>query len=332
MSVLVNFIAWTPSQRQGSICGPGLNFIRRAFTPAIIAAEKLTATTVRVDFNDLLRSYSPTSVAGNYTITGPSTVTVSSVAFTPGNSYAVLTVTGTFAPGTYTVAVAGNTVQSAADDRIVNASGSCSLVVDTVILFFAAKMIGGQIRVDFGQALRSLAATTVAGNYTFTGPGTLTTASVVFTPGNSYVLLNVNEAFQTGDYTLTVAANTVEMAALDIFNGSGSSIFEVDVIDDRTPPTVNLISPLTGQLDQFTEAVLEVTDTGGFSLINISIALPTGEEVVFRNGAFTPAYIQSARAVITNGFRFTVVRKLGWPVGTVLQFNVDAVDASGNKV
>lgn len=431
-NVNLNLLSRALVQFQAPRFGPGLNFVRRYFTPTIIAAEKLTSTTVRVDFNDALRSYSPTSIAGNYTVTGPSVVTVSSVAFTPGNSYVVLTVSGPFASGTYTVAVAGNTVQSAADDGIVNlasscsmlvsvlvpavvaaekltattvridfnqalrslaattvagnysitgpstvtvasvaftpgnsyvvltltgtfapgtytvtvsantvqssdeavsnASGSCSLIVETAALLFSAKRIGSQVRVDFGQALRSLPATTVTGNYTFSGPQPLTTASVVFTPGNSYLLLNLNEAFATGQYTLSIAANTVEMQALDIFNQAGTSVFEVDVIDDVTPPSVSLVSPLSGVFnDTFAQAVIDVTDPSGLALLNISVQLPISEEVIYRAGQFTPGYLGSSVENITAGYRLTILRRAGWPVGTVIKFNVDVVDLSGNK-
>lgn len=103
--------------------------------------------------------------------------------------------------------------------------------------------------------------------------------------------------------------------------------------NELIPPTVALVSPLTGLLvDKFTPVVLDVTDVSGFALINISIELPTGEEVVYRASTFTVGYRDtSAITNIIGGYRFTLVRKAGWPAGTVLRFNIDPVDAKGNK-
>jgi len=71
--------------------------------------------TVKIDFSRALASYGATSTAGNYAITGPSVISVGSVSFTPGNSYVVLNVTGTWATGTYTVTVAAGTAQANSD-------------------------------------------------------------------------------------------------------------------------------------------------------------------------------------------------------------------------
>lgn len=112
----------------------------------------------------------------------------------------------------------------------------------------------------------------------------------------------------------------------------GPGLNFMTVSAETVPPTVALVSPLTGLLDKFTPVVLDVTDSSGFALINISIELPTGEEVVYRAGAFTVGYRDSSAASsIVGGYRFTLVRKAGWPAGTVLNFNIDPVDAKGNK-
>lgn len=128
-NVNVNFVARVPGQFHGPRFGPGLTFVQR-FLAIFFVAQKRSATTVRVDFNQPLRSKASTTVAGNYTITGPSAIVVSSVAFTPGNTYVVLTITGNFLLGTYTVAVAAQTVEAANEDRLYNAAASTDFIAD----------------------------------------------------------------------------------------------------------------------------------------------------------------------------------------------------------
>jgi hypothetical protein len=92
-------------------------------------------------------------------------------------------------------------------------------------LTFSAAKLTNQVRVDFSRALRSLAATTVAGNYVITGPSTIAVNSVTFTPGQTYLILNTTGSYIPGSYTLTVAANTAEASADDTFN-SGNATFD----------------------------------------------------------------------------------------------------------
>ena len=80
---------------------------------------KVTGSLVRVTFVRNLRSLAATTVPANYTISGPSAITVDSVAFTPGTNIVDLTVSGTFSAsgGYYTLNMASNTAQAADDEN-----------------------------------------------------------------------------------------------------------------------------------------------------------------------------------------------------------------------
>jgi hypothetical protein len=57
-------------------------------------------------------------VTTNYSISGPTTITVTGVSFTPGNSFVLLTISGTFtALATYTLSLVSQTAQSGTDDQ-----------------------------------------------------------------------------------------------------------------------------------------------------------------------------------------------------------------------
>lgn len=101
-------------------------------------------------------------------------------------------------------------------------------------IIFSAKKIGNQVRVDFSQRLRGVPPTTVAGNYTFTGPTAITTSSVIFNPGDTFLLLDIAGSFTSGEYILSIQANVVRGANFDVNNGPGTSIFDVVVPFKRT--------------------------------------------------------------------------------------------------
>jgi hypothetical protein len=93
-------------------------------------------------------------------------------------------------------------------------------------LTWSAGKSGAGIRVSFSRALRSLAATTVAGNYVVTGPSSIVVNSVTFTPGDPFVVLNITGSFMPGSYTLTIAALTAQALADDTFNDITPASFD----------------------------------------------------------------------------------------------------------
>jgi hypothetical protein len=98
------------------------------YVQPIVFSVSRTLTQVRVDFGRSLRSKASTTVAANYTLTGPTSITFTSVTFTPGSTYLVLDYTGTFTSGTYSMTLASQTVQAAGDDQY-NITTGVNLVV-----------------------------------------------------------------------------------------------------------------------------------------------------------------------------------------------------------
>ena len=101
-----------------------------------------SSSAVLISFNRILRDLAATTIASNYTVTGPSTITVNSVTFTPGNAYLYLNVTGSFVPGTYTVNMATNTAQASADD-IYNSTTPYTFDGGTVVVAGGSNWLAG---------------------------------------------------------------------------------------------------------------------------------------------------------------------------------------------
>lgn len=305
-------------------------------SPIIFSAKKV-GSQIRVDFSEPLRSLAATTIAGNYTFTGPATLTTSSVTFTPGNSFLLLTPTQGFVDGTYILTVAASTVKAMSSDDTVNLVGTSSFKVDESPIIFSAKKIGTQVRVDFSEPLRSLAATTIASNYTFTGPAALTTSSVTFTPGNSFLLLTTIQTMVIGSYTLSVAANTVQaVSSDDTKNLVGTSIFDCDA-PDAVAPVVSAIAPTPGSNIVVSQVIsLNITDNlNSFRriLLRSKVVGAGTDEVVHDGDNFTAQYQgpSNTRTSIVNGYHYTVLRDGGWRVGDPPIFTVYAIDTSGNE-
>ena len=96
--------------------------------PVTFGVQRTSTTTVQLDFARALRAFAPTTSAVRYSVIGPSVITVGSVAFTPGSATVVLTVSGAWVAGTYTVTVANETARALASDDY-NSTAGVSLVV-----------------------------------------------------------------------------------------------------------------------------------------------------------------------------------------------------------
>jgi len=103
---------------------------------------------------------------------------------------------------------------------------------------------------------------------------------------------------------------------------------------DTTPPVVGSFSPALGGTISPTQPItFEVTDdSGAFRRIIVHAVFADGIEEVVHNGlAFRGLYqTSSQRVLVTNGFRYTVLRTGGWP-SSPATFNVFALDESGNE-
>lgn len=106
------------------------------------------------------------------------------------------------------------------------------------------------------------------------------------------------------------------------------------VVTDITKPAVANLSPTPGTTLQKTQPVsLEVTDVGGLRRVMVVASFPglDLEEVVHNGTSWGPRYslAPNARTAITNGYRFTVLRRGGWPAPPTL--TAYAVDTAGNE-
>lgn len=86
------------------------------FPPNLYWSAQKIGSQVRVDFGRELRSLSATTIVGNYVITGPSAITISSVVFTPGDRFLFLNYSGNFTAGNYTLTMAPHTAEALADN------------------------------------------------------------------------------------------------------------------------------------------------------------------------------------------------------------------------
>jgi len=83
-----------------------------AFVSPLIFIPVVTATTVTVYFSRALRDLAATAIAANYVVSGPSTITITSATFSFPSSEVVLSHTGTFRAGTYSLTLSANTAQA----------------------------------------------------------------------------------------------------------------------------------------------------------------------------------------------------------------------------
>jgi hypothetical protein len=114
---------------------------------------------------------------------------------------------------------------------------------------------------------------------------------------------------------------------------------------NTTPPTVTVISPTPGASPgtvggfpadlaaaRITPVVVQITDLDpgvAYSYLSVSFAGSQTEEVVYRRGQFRGLYLGSSYSSIANGRQYTLLRKGGWPGGSLV-FSVDAIDGAGN--
>lgn len=103
-------------------------------------------------------------------------------------------------------------------------------------------------------------------------------------------------------------------------------------------PVVTIVTSLP-PASATTPIVFTVVGTSGVALRRawVSAAFPgiVGDEAVHNSDRFGAFYTNgtNARASITNGYQFTILRDGGWPVGsfpTATSFSINAVDTLGN--
>jgi hypothetical protein len=103
---------------------------------------------------------------------------------------------------------------------------------------------------------------------------------------------------------------------------------------EAVPPEVTLVSPSQlNALSRNEPIVLEVTDETQLARVLITVQYPSldAPQVAFDGTGFTePFATESSTEDITDGYRFTLRRRTGWP-SRQLTLKVYAVDTSGNE-
>lgn len=103
---------------------------------------------------------------------------------------------------------------------------------------------------------------------------------------------------------------------------------------DQTPPVVSIVSPTPGtNISGVTPLVFDVTDTGLFRRIIVRLKF-TGQnwEFIHDGDTFGPGYqADSTRTIISGGYRYSLRKDGGWPIGQVPRLTVYAIDTGGNE-
>ncbi len=109
--------------------------------------------------------------------------------------------------------------------------------------------------------------------------------------------------------------------------------FEIAAPLDTAAPVIDNFSPAQGSdIEPQQSLMFDVTDESGlFSTIIVHAVFADGVEEVVHDGTnFRGFYTStSSRVLITNGWRYTVLRSGGWPSSPVM-IRVFAVDGGGN--
>lgn len=277
------------------------------------AAELTDISQITLEFSATLKTASTN--AASYSVTGPSDVTVNSVAFTPYTRIVTLSVTSQLLAGIYSVTVGPGAVKSDIDypNPVLTATFRTERVRPTAA---AAIQSSSSILLTFSQTLRELAATSIPGNYQIDGPSNITVSSVDFTPGSNAVLLHTTGDFTLGQYTVTIAANTAQTVVGAIPNLQLTPTFQCVQRVNVASPAVTLVSPQqTEQLGSDGAITVDISDADGFRRVILYAGYPEKQvtEVVFDGSAFCAPYT-GTQAAIENGIRLSGIRRLpSWP-------------------
>lgn len=112
----------------------------------------------------------------------------------------------------------------------------------------------------------------------------------------------------------------------------GFELSALPPVFDTTKPTIsNYLPPADASIEATDPIQFDVTDdSGAFVRIIVTVTLAGVTEVVHDGSQFRGLYAGlSARALIANGFRFTVARQGGWTASPT--FETFAIDAAGNE-
>jgi hypothetical protein len=204
------------------------------------------AQTIIVTFERALRSLPATTVIGNYSLTGSSVLTITSISFTPGTNVVTLHFSGTVVTGTYTLQLATRTTQALGDD-LYNVTTPASLstsVVSTALNVLSATAATKQVTINLNTNAVLIGNALDRSQYLITGASQNILINSISTGTNS-IVLSTTEMSQGTTYTLTMPTigiiNQLDGSACigpftTTFSGVGSNptILIIKSIDEHT--------------------------------------------------------------------------------------------------
>lgn len=188
---------------------------------------------------------------------------------------------------------------------------------------------GLTLRVYFSATLDpAVAATVDPASYAVTTPaGTLGVSSVSIDPDGRSVSLNLSGVPATGACTVTIDENAAKSTTGSTFAGATLDFTAPDTL----APHVSDFSPSPGtELQTDAPIAFNVVDDTGLRPVVVVVRYEDiGAADLAHDGAdFVDTY-EGTRTPIAGGFRYSLVRRGGWPAAPTIQ--VFAVDTAGNE-
>lgn len=175
-----------------------------------------------------------------YTISGPSSITVASVVYNPGDIFITVNVTGTFVAGNYFVSLGPNTFFDLSGN--FNSTAATPIMIATPPTMQFVSSTGGVSVVHLTYSLPPTlsGAALIPANWLITGGGIHVTVTAVGTSGND-ILLTVTPQTQGATYTATMPAGISGLSGSTPIALSGA--FTANFTGTGTAPTIVIAFP-----------------------------------------------------------------------------------------
>jgi hypothetical protein len=305
--------------------------------PIRISVSRTDLNEVTIYFSHELKALVATLITSNYTISGPTIVSV--IGVVRNTSSVTLTIQGVLLEGTYTVGVAAGTVLTYDDDLLCPAlTANIVIPQETELLVVGASRIDEQVvKVEFSRTiLPTFAPSVVSTNYAISGPSSISVESVALGSDGLSVELTVSGDFEAGEYTTHVNASTAQGLVEAFENVASDATFDVFETTNLGAPTITQMEPAPGTaIGRYQPISFTATDPDGIGACFIwaSYEALGLDEVVYDGEQFTTRYAGTMVGSETELSFSGVLRKGGWPVSAwkirAPHLHVAAIDTLG---
>lgn len=189
----------------------------------------------------------------------------------------------------------------------------------------ASRTDTNKITVFFSSEITNRSETTTAGNYTIAGPTAITVSSAAIGTDNASVVLTISGTLATGEYTVTVAANTAYGEwAIGTTPPNAETNLTVEILNPIVvSPVVENISPTPGTAIAPTAAISFDVAKGSSTISLVVVAIETSgrNEIAYDGAEFTTNYLGSTHTVNGGGdHHFSIIKSIGgWISGLNLR-------------